>query len=499
MKNRQLSVIAIYTFLLLLFLTSCQNRSKVVNDGTDPEIPDDYSSITGIENYRKWGTYNVHDPSCIKADDGFYYLYSTDAIWFKRGVSHHSDTIRTGNIQVRRSPDLVHWDFIGWALDSIPSDVVAHIEKASGGQKPGGIWAPNIRKYRDEYRLYYCASVFGANTSAIALATSGSPLGPWKERGIVVKTFSQDPVNAIDPSVIIDPESGKHWMHYGSYFGGLSVVELDPETGLAKNEGSLGKIVARRSEGKDRIIEAPEIIYNPGLKKYFLFVSYEPLFTHYNIRVGRSEHPDGPFYDYFGKDLAVPENNYPVLTYAYRFRNHPGWAGTGHCAVINDNGRFFLFHQARLAPDNLMMDLHVREVFWTEDGWPVVSPERYNTVAERSLDKNDITGTWEVIRLNEIFDSTILWQGQIPPGGWHYDTSLFNNSVSIGFMESGETEGLSGEKWSLENQLLTLTDKNGKVMKLILSPGWDWENHRATITGTGLTEKGTGIWLKKSE
>ncbi len=228
-------------------------------------------------------------------------------------------------------------------------------------------------------------------------------------------------------------------------------------------------------------------------------MSYEPLFTHYNVRVGRADHPDGPFYDYFGRDMAEPENNYPVLTYAYRFRNHPGWAGTGHCALIDDNGCFFMFHQARLAPDNLMMDLHVREVFWTDDGWPVVSPERYNPVPEKVIGKEDIPGTWEMIRLNEIYDSTVLWQGQIPPGGWHYDTTLYNNSVFISLLEGGNTEGSGGEKWDLENNLLILSDQNGKLTKLILSPGWDWENHLETITGTGLSEKGTGIWLKKSE
>src|SRR5690606_22683922 len=193
----------------------------------------------------------------------------------------------------------------------------------------------------------------------------------------VVKTFKGDPVNAIDPSIVVDPETGKHWMHYGSYFGGLYVVELNPETGLAMNEGDLGKVVARRAEGKNRISEAPEVIYNPDNKKYYLLVSYDPLFSHYNVRVGRSDSPDGPFLDMFGKDLADTTNNLPVLTYAYKFDGHPGWAGVGHCAVLNDDGKFFMLHQGRLAPENLMMVLHVREMFWNEDGWPVVSPERY--------------------------------------------------------------------------------------------------------------------------
>lgn len=40
---------------------------------------DDYSFLSSMDNYRLWGTYNVHDPSCRKLGD-YYYMYSTDAI-----------------------------------------------------------------------------------------------------------------------------------------------------------------------------------------------------------------------------------------------------------------------------------------------------------------------------------------------------------------------------------------------------------------------------------
>lgn len=108
-------------------------------------------------------------------------------------------------------------------------------------------------------------------------------------------------MNAIDPSVIADEITGKWWMHYGSFFGGLYCVELNPETGLALNEGDLGHLVARRANYRKDNLEAPEIIYNPDLKKYYLFTSYDPLMTTYNVRVSRSDAAEGPFTDYFGK------------------------------------------------------------------------------------------------------------------------------------------------------------------------------------------------------
>ena len=66
-------------------------------------------------------------------------------------------------------------------------------------------------------------------------------------------------------------------MHYGSFFGGLYCVELNPETGLPMLDGDRGHLVARRANYKKDNLEAPEIIYNPDLKEYYLFVSYDPL------------------------------------------------------------------------------------------------------------------------------------------------------------------------------------------------------------------------------
>ena len=74
-------------------------------------------------------------------------------------------------------------------------------------------------------------------------------------------------MNAIDPSVIEDPETGKWWMHYGSYFGGLYCVELNPETGMTKQSEDHGHLIARRANYRKDNLEAPEIMYQPELGK----------------------------------------------------------------------------------------------------------------------------------------------------------------------------------------------------------------------------------------
>ena len=263
---------------------------------------DDYSSLSSMENYQSWGTYNVHDPSCRKMGE-YYYMYSTDAIFRENRKEAKEKGVPLGFIQMRRSKDLVNWEFLGWAFPEIPQEAVEWVRAHADGHGATNIWAPYIIPYNNKYRLYYCVSAFGRKTSYIGLAESDSPEGPWTLVGCVVKTDDMTAMNAIDPSITVDPSNGKWWMHYGSFFGGLYCVELNPETGLPLVEGDRGHLVASRANYKKDNLEAPEIIYNPELKEYFLFVSYDPLMTTYNVRVGRSDKAEGPFMDYFGKEL----------------------------------------------------------------------------------------------------------------------------------------------------------------------------------------------------
>ena len=126
-------------------------------------------------------------------------------------------------------------------------------------------------------------------------------------------------------------------MHYGSFFGGLYCVELNPETGLPMLDGDRGHLVARRANYKKDNLEAPEIIYNPDLKEYYLFVSYDPLMTTYNVRVGRSDKAEGPFIDYFGKELKDTTNNFPILTVSRTIRVGPAQRIVQYSRQMTDN------------------------------------------------------------------------------------------------------------------------------------------------------------------
>ncbi len=483
--------------LLLSCFLACNTSVPFSPISSSNPWKDDYRSVSKMEDYKKWGTYNVHDPACKKFSE-YYYMYSTDAIFAENRKQAREKEVPSGYIQVRRSKDLVNWEFVGWALPEIPQEAVEWVRRHADGHGATNIWTPYIIQYEDIYRLYYSVSAFGRKTSYIGLAESSSPEGPWELKGCVVKTNNESVMNAIDPSVIVDPDNGKWWMHYGSFFGGLFCLELNPQTGLALTDGDQGHLVARRANYRKDNLEAPEIIYNPELKKYYLFCSYDPLMTTYNVRVGRSDTPEGPFTDFFGQDLKDTVNNFPILTAPYRFDNHPGWAGTAHCAALRiDDGRYFMFHQARLSPENMQMVLHVREMFFNSDGWPVVSPERYAATPTRKFTEKDLVGEWEVIRVREPQHERNLEAGQILWGEGELKKEEWNDSFSLTLLEGGKVD-LTQNKWFLtEKHTLKLTIDEEDINELLIFAGQDWENEKETILFTGLDNSGRSVWGKR--
>ena len=98
--------------------------------------------------------------------------------------------------------------------------------------------------------------------------------------------------------------------------GTAFILKVECCHGLACIPGDKGSRIAQRGFTGNTIngnIEGPEIIYNPQLEKYFLFIAYDWLETKYNVRVGRSDSPEGPFLDFNGKNLNEAEDHIPMI------------------------------------------------------------------------------------------------------------------------------------------------------------------------------------------
>lgn len=446
-------------------------------------ITDTYASVAPFANHMQWGPYNVHDPSIIKEGD-YFYSYSTDAAF---GI-----TVRPG-IQVRRSRDLIQWEFMGWAFNALPAAASQYIG-ANGGTPFQSLWAPYIMKHGSEFRLYYSLSSEQCKLSVIGLATATSPNGPWTDKGLVVtsKCSNNPQTNAIDPSVVVTP-GGDHWMYYGSAYDGIYVVRLNPATGLTNVPDDKGVRIAQRGFTGAVIngnIEGPEVIYHATQGMYYLFIAYDWLETKYNVRVARSASPQGPFLDYNGADINNTADDGPMILAPYQFQGHGGWQGVSHCSVFGDNGQYYMAHQGRPGVNKFYMVMHVRKIYWMENGWPVVSPERYANVPQAAITNSDLAGEWEQI---------VLGYRVVPGFQAEQTTPDFQVAMNTTLNADGKINGNAANSWTYTAPWLTLNWNNGTFIdKLYVARERDWENMRTSaIVATGLNAGGTAIWLKK--
>ena len=503
----------------------------VITDGQN--LNDDYTNIADWGNRFKWNLANVHDPSVVLADDGYYYMYQTDASY---GNAHVGEGQARGHFYCRRSKDLVNWEFMGPTMHGVPTWMKAklnEIRKAMGlgasttdfrNQNQFGYWAPCVRRIsKDLYRMYYVVTLPGTINGAgtwsercfIGLMETKNPadIDSWVDKGYVVTNYSDLELNykvsatdyahcyfkynAIDPSLIIN-EKGEHWLIYGSWHSGFAAMQLDPSTGKPlhalgnpwgkENEASYGKFIYTRQLGNRwQASEAPEVVYHDGY--YYLFIAYDELSVAYNTRVVRSKNIDGPYYDITGKDVTNHGGDaYPILTHPYKFGNHHGWVGISHCAVFNDGkGNWYYASQQRFpenykgnANSNALMLGGVRSVVWTADGWPLVLPERYAGITQKAITETELLGDWQHINL-----------------AYHYKKQDASVAMTLGSDHKVKSGWKAGKAWTFDASKNVLTIDNERFY---LRRELDWEANprKETIVYVGLSKDGkTTYWGKK--
>ncbi|WP_339168865.1 arabinan endo-1,5-alpha-L-arabinosidase [Paenibacillus sp. FSL R5-0341] len=464
--------------MLIVGATGCSGEGvgETVSRPVFPEAPQHTQlyDTSILDDESRWTVNNAHDPAIIKTDQG-YYVYSTDV--------RVAGEAKPG-VMVRKSDDLINWTWVGQALSGIPQEALDWTGAVN-------LWAPDVIQAGDTYRMYYSASSFGSTQSAIGLQTSSSPEGPWTDEGLVVKTSAneQDKLNAIDANPIVDAE-GNSWMVYGSFFDGIYIAPLDPDTGKFKDEGYGTRIAARDRATEEGAVEGPYIVYNPEFKKYYLFVSYDSLFEDYNVRVSRADSITGPYTDINGNNMLDTEYlpQYEIGTKilgGYRFTEGEGWVAPGHNSVLKDGEDYYIVHHARGETDKNWPYLHVRKMLWTKDGWPVVSPERYAGETAQDIPKSMIAGEWEGMALDPSVD------GQI-------------QAVPYTLTGNGKIQSKNGSgTWTFDGkQTLTLKWKESpwggaSTEELQLLPSWDWERSQPALVMTGLDDHGVAVWGKQ--
>lgn len=537
--------------------TGAQTLEEQLADYEAPTYDDNYTAIAGWENNSKWNLANVHDPSVMLAEDGYYYMYQTDASY---GNAHEGH----GHFHCRRSKDLVNWEYLGATMEEAPAWAVEKLNEYRNeminaeGKKLDpikaedisyGYWAPVVRKVNNGlYRMYYSLVIdnyikTGKKNTAenfdhswterafIGLMETSNPASnQWEDKGMVVCSASDQPnteangwgrrgtgdwdayfkFNAIDPTYTITPE-GKHWLIYGSWHSGFAALEVNPSTGmpltpLAKPwtvEGnsidSFGKLVATRGTSSNRwqASEGPDVIYNPQTQKYYMFMAYGQLAVAYNTRVVRADRPEGPYVDMQGNSATAGIEMLPVVTAPYKFSNSNGWVGISHCGIFDDGqGNWYYTSQGRFPVDvpginasNAIMMGHVRSILWTEDGWPIVMPERYGAVPKVAIAKEELEGNWELIQMKPTAQNSTN-----DGNATQYESKV----ITLGADGKVTSEAWGNDQtWSFDAAKNMITIGNNKIY-IQREVDWEASPRVATIVGGGYQDNGaTTNWMKK--
>ena len=272
------------------------------------------------------GQIGIHDPSTVVLCDGKYYTYGTGGSSL---VSDDGWTWRAGTPLPRRglAPDVIH----------IGDRYYVYVGSNPGGQPHGAInmiWSKTLDPNSPDYK--------------------------WEEGGVVASSDGVEDSNAIDPGVFLDPNDGRMWLVYGSYFGYIRLVELDPKTGKRINPNDKPRDLAINCEASD-------MMYHDGW--YYLLATHGSCCrgadSGYNIRMGRSRKVTGPFLDAEGVDMILGAGKMLIGSGGRVI-------GAGHFGLL-DLGqgvqRFSMHWEADLDKGGASV-LDIRPLLW-KDGWPV--------------------------------------------------------------------------------------------------------------------------------
>lgn len=461
----------LFVFLFLFILSGCSMTKAKKQVMEEPEFKD----------------VSVHDPSIIKTNEKYYIIGS--------------------HLGFAESEDLIQWKQLS---ENVPNntlfeDVKTELAESFDFAKTDTLWASDIIQLSDgRYYLYYCACEGSSPLSTLGVAVADNIEGPYKDMGVFLKSGREDlqgnvydattEPNVIDPHVFYDND-GKLWMVYGSYSGGIFILEMDEETALPLDDQGYGKKLAGENHSR---IEAPYVLYNKETDYYYLFLSYGGLDSYggYNLRVSRSKKPDGPYYDSEeqnminakgGKgthfdDIAIEKYGAKLIGNFQFYDDNElvkeGYVSPGHNSAYYDEeqDKYFILFHTRFPNFDEYHEVRVHQMFFNDKGWPVIAPLRYAGETISSYSIKDISGHYSMINHGKDI------------------TSEIKQPQSIQLDKNGTVKGDLTGTWSIdeENNATIIIDDEIYTGFFILQ--WDDYSKKETMAFTAMSEKGTTIF-----
>ena len=237
----------------------------------------------------------------------------------------------------------------------------------------------------------------------------------WKITRICLRTHDLKGLRAcpaaelLVPAIFTDAD-GRMWMNYGSWSGGIFLLEIDPATGYpiypVDDKDADPYYGYRLIGGGHHSAEGPYIQYDAENGYYYLFVSYGDLQSDggYQIRQFRSEKPTGPYVDVAGNTLEDQDDhfNYGLKmmgNYTFPSLNYTYMAPGGQSTFQDDDGKYYITYHQRFDDGTEYHEPRVHQMYTNEDGWFVAAPfaTMGETLSEKGYKKSDVSGTFYVV------------------------------------------------------------------------------------------------------
>lgn len=445
-----------------------------------------------VPNYKEA---SVHDPSVMRVGNTYYVIGS--------------------HMASAKSDDLISWTQISRDAgngNKLVPNIKQEMAEGLKWAETDTFWAGDWIQLKDgRFYIYYCNCRGDSPLGCIGVAVADNPEGPYTNLGIIVKSgmfgkrspdgtlydATKHP-NAVDPHVFLD-NNGKLWMVYGSYSGGIFIMEMDESTGLPIEGQGYGK---KLLGGNHSRIEAPYILYSAETEYYYLFLSFGGLDSNggYNIRICRSKNPDGPYFDASGNDMSLCKGaqgsffdddsvapygvkligNYEFLRDKREiYYNSTGYKSPGHNSAYYDEetGKYYLIFHTRFVSKGESHEIRVHQMFMNEDGWFVVAPKRYSGETLQAFTKEQLVGDYKIIKHGRDITENVKYSSVITLDSGGIITGAANGSWSIGNDSNSAVITIDGTEY-----------------KGVFIRQYDDDSHQTVMTFTALSSNGLALW-----
>ncbi len=507
---------------------------------------------------------SVHDPSIVYYDaNGYWYIFGSHraSAWSKNLMSWSAFTAPWATDKSRNASN--RDAFVNQEVTSVtikgqevafPNFNAMEWSAAYGNYNiDGNMWAPDViwNKKMEKWCMYL--SINGPNWAcSIILLTSDNIRGPYRYQApVIISGFNvsssqavsykktdlemvlgpQNTLparynhgnqwgsyypNCIDPCVFYD-EEGQLWMSYGSWSGGIWILKLNGDTGLRdydatyELQGSGQNIKSDPYFGKKigggwYVSGEASYIEHIG-DYYYLFITNGGLeqTKGYQMRVFRSQNPDGPYNDTKGSNAIYT---------SYRLNFGPGgdtrgenifgaygsWGNMadgersqGHNSIIAaPDGRTYLVYHTRFQNGGEGHQVRVHQVFLNQDGWLCAAPFEYT--GELTTDAD--------IASQQLFGTDYIagdYQLLLHRYGLNHDQKELVTPVSITLKADGTLSGERSGRWEIEpgTCYISLTINNITYKGVMVMQTMEPKRQRA-VAFTGVSSTGSTAWAYKA-